>query len=314
MPQSTNRPWCSTVSSRPSAWAPAPHHLVQPRRLGRAAPATSAHGSSDATRPMRGPNRPSGPSADRAATSRRTRSPSQPATNAARSASVQESALTTSAARPSIHGRRRPERPGRAERLGLLDRPVDVGPPGRRSVPVEVVLDGRPPVVQVHGQRVGDRGQPIEGQVEQRHVADRAERLGPQVGERPQAPSLPRGQHHPDQRRGRCCVTLRALRGRSCHTVSHGDPPVDEPIAAADALHGHVPALHQRGVRPASLGFNPITIVLAAIQVAAGFGIANEKRWGYILGVVVAVARRAAVRALAARPSTSARSSASASC
>jgi len=36
------------------------------------------------------------------------------------------------------------------------------------------------------------------------------------------------------------------------------------------------------------LAFGPITIVLATIQVAAGFGIANEKRWGYILGVAVA--------------------------
>ena len=36
------------------------------------------------------------------------------------------------------------------------------------------------------------------------------------------------------------------------------------------------------------LSFGPITIVLAAIQVAAGFGIANEKRWGYILAVIVA--------------------------
>jgi uncharacterized membrane protein (DUF2068 family) len=34
-------------------------------------------------------------------------------------------------------------------------------------------------------------------------------------------------------------------------------------------------------------GFNPIAVVIGAIQVAAGFGIANEKRWGYILGVVV---------------------------
>jgi hypothetical protein len=35
-------------------------------------------------------------------------------------------------------------------------------------------------------------------------------------------------------------------------------------------------------------GFNPIAVVIAAAQVGAGFGIANEKRWGYVLGVVVA--------------------------
>ena len=35
-------------------------------------------------------------------------------------------------------------------------------------------------------------------------------------------------------------------------------------------------------------GLNPISLVIAAAQVGAGFGIANEKRWGYVLGVVVA--------------------------
>ena len=36
-------------------------------------------------------------------------------------------------------------------------------------------------------------------------------------------------------------------------------------------------------------GFGVISVVLAAGEIAAGFGIANEKRWGYILGVVWAV-------------------------
>jgi uncharacterized membrane protein (DUF2068 family) len=35
-------------------------------------------------------------------------------------------------------------------------------------------------------------------------------------------------------------------------------------------------------------GFNPISLVLVAGQVGAGFGIANEKRWGYLLGVAMA--------------------------
>jgi hypothetical protein len=33
---------------------------------------------------------------------------------------------------------------------------------------------------------------------------------------------------------------------------------------------------------------SPIAWVIAAAQIGAGFGIANEKRWGYVLGVVVA--------------------------
>ena len=35
--------------------------------------------------------------------------------------------------------------------------------------------------------------------------------------------------------------------------------------------------------------FNPIGLVLVAGQVAAGWGIANEKKWGYWLGVGLAV-------------------------
>ena len=35
-------------------------------------------------------------------------------------------------------------------------------------------------------------------------------------------------------------------------------------------------------------GFNPIAVVIGAIQVAAGFGIANERKWGYGLGLLVA--------------------------
>jgi uncharacterized RDD family membrane protein YckC len=38
-------------------------------------------------------------------------------------------------------------------------------------------------------------------------------------------------------------------------------------------------------------GFNPIAVVIGAVQVAAGFGIANEKRWGYMLGIAVAGVR-----------------------
>jgi len=36
-------------------------------------------------------------------------------------------------------------------------------------------------------------------------------------------------------------------------------------------------------------GFSLISVVLAAGEIAAGFGIANEKRWGYILGVAWAI-------------------------
>jgi uncharacterized membrane protein (DUF2068 family) len=36
------------------------------------------------------------------------------------------------------------------------------------------------------------------------------------------------------------------------------------------------------------LGFNPFAFLLAVGQAGAAFGIANEKRWGYYLGVLVA--------------------------
>jgi len=34
--------------------------------------------------------------------------------------------------------------------------------------------------------------------------------------------------------------------------------------------------------------FNPLLLVLAIGEIASGFGIANEKKWGYWLGVAVA--------------------------
>jgi len=36
-------------------------------------------------------------------------------------------------------------------------------------------------------------------------------------------------------------------------------------------------------------GFSVIGLAIAVGGIAAGFGIANEQRWGYLLGVVVAV-------------------------
>jgi hypothetical protein len=35
--------------------------------------------------------------------------------------------------------------------------------------------------------------------------------------------------------------------------------------------------------------FSPIGLIVVAGDVAAGFGIANERRWGYILGIVMSV-------------------------
>ncbi len=35
--------------------------------------------------------------------------------------------------------------------------------------------------------------------------------------------------------------------------------------------------------------FNPLWLVIAAGQVAAGYGIANEKKWGYGLGIAMAL-------------------------
>lgn len=37
------------------------------------------------------------------------------------------------------------------------------------------------------------------------------------------------------------------------------------------------------------LSFAPLALALAAGQAGAAFGIANEKRWGYLLGIIAAV-------------------------
>jgi hypothetical protein len=34
---------------------------------------------------------------------------------------------------------------------------------------------------------------------------------------------------------------------------------------------------------------DPVTLVISAGEVAAGYGIANEKKWGYGLGIVIAI-------------------------
>ena len=46
--------------------------------------------------------------------------------------------------------------------------------------------------------------------------------------------------------------------------------------------------LYINGALGLLFGFSAISLVLAAGLIGAGFGIANEKRWGYILGVAMA--------------------------
>jgi len=46
--------------------------------------------------------------------------------------------------------------------------------------------------------------------------------------------------------------------------------------------------LYINGALGLLFSFGGISMVLAAGLIGAGFGIANEKRWGYILGVVMA--------------------------
>ncbi len=81
--------------------------------------------------------------------------------------------------------------------------------------------------------------------------------------------SSPCGQHHP--------ATL----------SRHGDHPVDEPVPTADLAVIRHPALRERraGVL---FGFGD-RLVLAGARVAAGWGCANERKWGYRLAIGIAV-------------------------
>ena len=65
----------------------------------------------------------------------------------------------------------------RSQRLGLLD--GEVHPAGQMR------LQGGPPVVDVDGDRPGDRAGPSESQVDEGDVLDRAQGLGAQPGQRP---------------------------------------------------------------------------------------------------------------------------------
>jgi hypothetical protein len=55
------------------------------------------------------------------------------------------------------------------------------------------------------------------------------------------------------------------------------------------------------GVLEGLAGGNPLLLLIAIGQAVAGFGIANEKRWGYTVGVAMALAP-AALRVLASGP------------
>ena len=156
-----------------------------------------------------------------------------------------------------------------------LDRQVDADPATRcaSSCP--------PAVVHVHGDgrsrstAVASRssaGRPADD-------ADRAQRLRAAAGcsgREPRTPA-PAARTTP--------ATLSAMQTQ----------PVDEPVAAPDPVDRDVPALLQRGVRRCSFGDASSPIGLAASSlgsgVLAGLGIANEQKWGYVLGVV---GRRAA--------------------
>ena len=125
----------------------------------------------------------------RRGSSSRIRSPSQPSAKGASEPGHQASAFTTSAPRPSIHGRRCPSAPAVPRGCDGLDRAVDVVG--------EVEVEGAATVVQVHGHRIHRRAHALEGEVDERHVAHRAERLRAQPGERTQAGAATGRQHHP---------------------------------------------------------------------------------------------------------------------
>ncbi len=135
--------------------------------------------------------------------------------------------------------------------------------------------------VAVHRHRVGDRPGPGDGPVDEGPAADWAEGLGPERGQGPQAGA------------GTGCEDDRGHPVRSCQNVAMQqrrwlNPAQPQTLQIAVFLFYANSAF----ILLALLLNADLPILYVAIfagQILAGYGIANEVKWGYILGIVMAV-------------------------
>ena len=122
---------------------------------------------------------------------------------------------------------------------------------------------------------------PGDGMVDEGYPTHRAQGLGPDQGEGPEAGARTGGQHDRSQAVG------------SCHTVAMqqrrwSNPSQPQTLQIAVFLLYINSALLLLYV---FLGYALTLLTMGIIlgQIAAGYGIANERKWGYYLGVAMAL-------------------------
>ena len=157
----------------------------------------------------------------------------------------------------------------RAKGLGRLDREMDAAG--------EVGLHQVTTVVSVDGDRGSHGAGPAHGQVDQRDVVNRTESLRSQPSERPEAGARSGGQH--DGRQRFDSWQTRAMESR--RWLNQSQP---------QTLQVAVFLLYLNGIFALLFGglFYAFGLVIIVGSVAAAYGIANERKWGYGLGVAMA--------------------------
>ncbi len=158
-----------------------------------------------------------------------------------------------------------PHRAGSAQGPVLLHREVDTI--------TQVIGQRRPAVVQVDGHRVGHRGEPLDRQVDEGPTADRAQSLRALVGQRRRRGAAPRGEAT------RTAAAI--LMGVQPRQWTNQRQPQTLQIA--------VFLLYTNAVFAVLFGraFSLFGLLFAVGSAVAGYQIANERRWGYRLGVAV---------------------------
>ncbi len=146
-------------------------------------------------------------------------------------------------------------------------------------------------MVDVHGDGTGCGTRPSDGEVDKWDVADRAQGLGPQPRERSQAGARAGGKHDCGK-----AAHLRHTRGMEQRRWVNQTQPQTLQIA--------VLLLYFNGIITLVFGglFVPFFALIAIGSIVAGYGIANERKWGYILGVGMALLPFALILAARGNP------------
>jgi hypothetical protein len=146
---------------------------------------------------------------------------------------------------------------------------------------VEVGGEGRLGPVTVDRDRRCDRPGPVHGVVDEGHPAHRAQGFGPEEGEGPEALAGTRRQHD----RGRRVASCQTVAMQQRRWLNPAQPQTLQ--IAVFLFYANSFFIILALLLNADLPLIYIGIFVG--QVAAGWGIANEMKWAYYLGLAMAV-------------------------